>query len=604
MDKDITVDEVNKAIDEIGTGTGLDGIAPDVLKIIPMSMRLLIHQLFNKIYSSTYPTNWQDQLLLPHPKKGHEPANPQLRGIAIGILLSRIYDKILNKRFKDWYVPNKHQAGFREFMGCLLQIFVIYLLMELANLTGKELYVAFMDYEKAFDYLNRKRLMDKLCQKNAGKRFVNAIHNMYQTTAYIPKVSSKRLGERITTDHGVTQGKESSANLYSFYVSDMPSCLENFTSDFMDPLNLVQLADDTATLASFVDSLVKKIRALFGYSDDNDQIANIGKTKYLHLSKTPYTEPLQIAEDQFVELAHKKGYVYLGSLFINSNILAEHIIANINNRMWNINKFYAWLQYNADTPIKVKLIVLYNCVFSAILYAAETWGDVSTIGEKILKIERQALKRCLGVKSSTPDNLLYIELNRADIMASIRDRQHKFYQKLLSLEEGSAIILDVLEVCKELDIVKYYEELSDDHRTQNLLERKESCSNATGTYSTRYTQLTDLAYCPALYESFMQEDLRILITRWRMSCVDLAIETGRYEGTEHDERVCVFCGVIEDEQHAIYHCRAYNTIRNDYRDLLEECPTVKEILNPQNRETAEKVGMLLKLIEGERQSLI
>ena len=569
-----------------------------------MSMRLLIHQLFNKIYSSTYPTNWQDQLLLPHPKKGHEPANPQLRGIAIGILLSRIYDKILNKRFKDWYVPNKHQAGFREFMGCLLQIFVIYLLMELANLTGKELYVAFMDYEKAFDYLNRKRLMDKLCQKNAGKRFVNAIHNMYQTTAYIPKVSSTRLGERITTDHGVTQGKESSANLYSFYVSDMPSCLENFTSDFMDPLNLVQLADDTATLASFVDSLVKKIRALFGYSDDNDQIANIGKTKYLHLSKTPYTEPLQIAEDQFVESAHKKGYVYLGSLFINSNILAEHIIANINNRMWNINKFYAWLQYNADTPIKVKLIVLYNCVFSAILYAAETWGDVSTIGEKILKIERQALKRCLGVKSSTPDNLLYIELNRADIMASIRDRQHKFYQKLLSLEEGSAIILDVLEVCKELDIVKYYEELSDDHRTQNLLERKESCSNATGTYSTRYTQLTDLAYCPALYESFMQEDLRILITRWRMSCVDLAIETGRYEGTEHDERVCVFCGVIEDEQHAIYHCRAYNTIRNDYRDLLEECPTVKEILNPQNRETAEKVGMLLKLIEGERQSLI
>ena len=111
---------------------------------------------------------------------------------------------------------------------------------------------------------------------------VNAIHNMYQTTAYIPKVSRSRLGERITTDHGVTQGKESSANLYSFYVSDMASYLENFTSDFMDPLNLVQLADDTATLASFIDSLIKKIQALFRYSDDNDQIANIGKTKYFH----------------------------------------------------------------------------------------------------------------------------------------------------------------------------------------------------------------------------------------------------------------------------------------------------------------------------------
>ena len=604
LDKDITLEEVNKSMNEIGTGTGLDGIAPDVLKIIPLSMRVLIHQLFNKIYSSTYPSDWQDQLLFPHPKKGHELANPQLRGIAIGALLSRVYDKILTKRFKDWYIPNKHQAGFRELMGCLLQIFVIYLLMELANATGKDLYVAFMDYEKAFDYLNRKRLMDKLCQKNAGKRFVNAIHNMYQTTAYVPKLSKTRLGERIPTEHGVTQGKESSANLYSFYVSDMPCYLENFTSDFMDPLNVIQLADDTATLACFIETLIEKIRALFQYSDDNDQVANIGKTKYMHLSKTPHTAPLQISEDQFVESAHKKGYVYLGSLFIASNILVEHILANIDHRMWNISKFYAWLQYNMDTPIKVKLIVLYNCVLAAILYAAETWGNVTSIKEKILQLERQGLKRCLGVKSSTPNDILYIELNRADIVATIKDRQHKFYRKLLTLTEGSAIILDVLELCKELEIVKYYEELSNDNRVQNLAEKKQSCTNSTRTYSIRYSELTDLSYCPAIYESFMREDFRILLTRWRMSCFELAIETGRYEGLDREERLCAFCNIMEDEEHAIFNCRAYDTIRDSFRDLLQQYPTVKQILNPKDKETAEKVGSLLKLIEAERKSLL
>ena len=122
----------------------------------------------------------------------------------------------------------------------------------------------------------------------------------------------------------------------------------------------------------------------------------------MHLSKTPHIEPLQIDEDQFIESAHEKGYVYLGSLFICSNILAEHILANVNMRMLNINKFYAWLQYNADTPIKIKILVLYNGVFSAILYAAETWGDITTVSEKILQMERQALKRCLRIKSSTP----------------------------------------------------------------------------------------------------------------------------------------------------------------------------------------------------------
>ena len=132
--------------------------------------------------------------------------------------------------------------------------------------------------------------------------------------------------------------------------------------------------------------------------------------------------------------------------------------------MVNINKFYAWLQYNADTPIKIKILVLYNGVFSAILYAAETWGDMTAVSERILQIERKALKRCLGIKSSTPNNLLYIELNRADVIATVKDRQHKFYQKLFALEEGSAVILDVLELCKELTIVKYYEELHNNHR--------------------------------------------------------------------------------------------------------------------------------------------
>ena len=604
LDMDITVEEVNEAMNEIGTGTSIDGIAPDILQIIPPSIRQLMHQLYNKVFSSTYPAAWQDQLLLPHPKKGHKLADPQLRGIAIGALLSRVYDKIVNKRFKNWYVPNKEQAGFRELMGCLLQIFVIYLLMELSKATGNEIYVAFMDYEKAFDFLNRKHLMDKLVRRKVGKRFAEAIHNIYQTTAYVPKISNTQLGDRITTEHGVTQGKESSANLYSFYVSDMPACMEHFTADFMDPLNLVQLADDTATVASLTMTLCEKIRALFGYSDKNFQVANIGKTKYLHLSKTPFTDPLQIDEDQFVESAHKKGYIYLGLLFISSNILIEHIVANIDHRMGNMHKLYAWLQFNDLTPIKIKLLVLYNCVFQAILYAAETWGDITAVSDRILLMERQALKRCLGVKSSTPDDLLYIELDRADIVSIIRDRQCNFYQKLMSLEEDSAIILDVLEMCKELEIVRYYEALHNEHSDQNLAEKKVSCTESERTYSKRYRDLTDLQYCPAIYESFMREDLRIIVTRWRLSCYDLAIETGRYEGTAREERLCLFCDVVEDEHHAIFDCKAYDTIRTEYQDMLREFPTVKDILNPKTKEMANDVGRFLKLIEAERKLLI
>ena len=273
------------------------------------------------------------------------------------------------------------------------------------------------------------------------------------------------------------------------------------------------------------------------------------------------------------------------------------MLANINGRMGNMHKFYAWLQYNNLTPIKIKLLALYNCVFSAILYGAETWGDLTSISEKIVKVERQALKRILAVKSSTPSNLIYIELDRADIVSVTQDRQHNFITKLLSLEEDSAIVLKVLELCKDLTIVRYYRNIRDDNRKSNMDEKLDCAKTAVETQTKRYNELTNLQHCNAIYDTFMREDLRIVITRWRLSCFDLAIETGRYNGTAREDRLCSFCDVIEDEHHAIFQCAAYRTIREEFKNLLQENPTVNKILNTTTKEMAEKVGKYLKLIE-------
>ena len=88
--------------------------------------------------------------------------------------------------------------------------------MELAKAKRKQLFIGYMDYEKAFDFLNRKLLVEKLQSRNAGSRFTSAILRMYTHTSYRPKISESMLGEAIPTKHGVTQGKKSSANLYSF----------------------------------------------------------------------------------------------------------------------------------------------------------------------------------------------------------------------------------------------------------------------------------------------------------------------------------------------------------------------------------------------------
>ena len=475
--------------------------------------------------------------------------------------------------------------------------------MELSKATNNELFIAFMDYEKAFDFMNRSVLIEKMTARNIGKRFVEAIAQMYSHTAYIPKASNTTLGDKIETKHGVTQGKKSSANFYSFYVSDMPDSLKSQINDFMDPFNLAQLADDTATFASMIESLKNKIMALLDYSDDNYQSANIDKTKYLHLSKDPVTDPIIIDELRSIESAHEEGYNYIGMLFIASNNIMDQILKNIGKKMINIHKFYAWLEHNMDTPIKIKLLVLYCCALAALLYGVETWWDIESYREKILLIERKALKRCLGVKSSVPNNILYVELNRADIIANICDRQYKFYQKIIKLGEDEAVVKNLVKLCSQLDIIKHYERLTNEHRDNDLTLKKDEVKNSTESMKRRYSALTDNTYCSSIYDKFMKEEYRILITRWRLSCFDLRIETGRYKGLPREDRICTLCDVVEDEEHVIFNCRAYNTIREQFATLLEENPTTRDFLNPRNKEMAEKVGLFLKLVEEQRKDI-
>ena len=130
MDVDPNLEEVNDAILKLGTGVSVDGISPEVFKILPNNMRQIIAQLMGIVFNSDYPELWQKQLLLAFQKKGHCISDPKLRGIGIGPGLSRVFDIMMNMRSCNWYKPNIEQAGFREGQGCLVQIFTIYLLLD------------------------------------------------------------------------------------------------------------------------------------------------------------------------------------------------------------------------------------------------------------------------------------------------------------------------------------------------------------------------------------------------------------------------------------------------------------------------------------------
>ena len=123
---------------------------------------------------------------------------------------------MIDNRFKSWYEINPEQAGVRESQGCLVQVFLLYLLMELSRSQNESIFIGFIDYEKAFDFVNRCDLVRDMMSEKFGSIFTKAIASMYEMSYYVSKISAKRTGEPISAAHGVTQGRKSSTSLFSF----------------------------------------------------------------------------------------------------------------------------------------------------------------------------------------------------------------------------------------------------------------------------------------------------------------------------------------------------------------------------------------------------
>ena len=63
--------------------------------------------------------------------------------------------------------------------------------------------------------------------------------------------------------------------------------------------------------------------------------------------------------------------------------------------------------------------------------------------------------------------------------------------------------------------------------------------------------------------------IRQQVTKFWLSNHKLAIETGRHEGVERDERVCPFCpNEVEDEVHFLLKCPILKHLRDEYLEPL------------------------------------
>ena len=183
MNIEISYDEVSEAIDKSNYKKSYLEIPNEAMK--NKNAKHLLYKFFNLCFISGYnPTDWDYSDIIPIPKKDKDARDPlQNRCITIVCCVAKIYSSILNKRLQKYLEKNtllvEEQNGFRVGRSCIDHIFVMCTVLRNRKLLGKETFLCFIDFKKAFDSVDRNLLLFKLSKIGVHGHMYSAISSLY-----------------------------------------------------------------------------------------------------------------------------------------------------------------------------------------------------------------------------------------------------------------------------------------------------------------------------------------------------------------------------------------------------------------------------------------
>ena len=204
------------------------------------------------------PSVWNTSYLLTLYKGKGDTSDPNsARGIALQSRRLNSYYYILDRRMYKWAewseVFPDEQHGFKVNRSTETAIRVLQnITSDTLSEAKTPLYVAFVDFAKAFDSIDRTLLFGKLKCCGISTKCVKALWPLIIENV-VQIISARNVSDKILQTKGIPQGQCLSPHLYSIFTADMPTAIKHETVDIRT--QCIVYADDLAICCHSVKSL-------------------------------------------------------------------------------------------------------------------------------------------------------------------------------------------------------------------------------------------------------------------------------------------------------------------------------------------------------------
>lgn len=405
-------EEIKKAILLLknGKAAGPDSIPAEALKADPDAMAETLYPLFGKIWEEEeIPTDWKESYIIKLPKKGDLSKCSNYRGITLLSVPGKVFNRVILERMKDAVDPHlrDQQAGFRKNRSCADQIATLRVIVEQSLEWNSPLYVNFVDYEKAFDSVDRETLWRLLRHYGVPTKLVSIIKNSYDGMQ-CRVIHEGQFTRQFQVRSGVRQGCLLSPFLFLLAIdwimkSSTKQRRNGIQWTLWKQLDDLDFADDLALLSHNQQQMQDKTTVLADTSTQVGLHIHKGKTKVMKIN-TAATEPVTLDGQALEEV---DSFTYLGSIIDNQGGTDADVKARIGKaRVAFIQLKNIWSSKVITKRTKVRLFN--SNVKSVLLYGSETWRRTKATINKIQTFINTCLRRILNIH--WPEKISNVEL--------------------------------------------------------------------------------------------------------------------------------------------------------------------------------------------------
>ena len=455
----ITTREVYDSLQKLkgGKAAGLDGMPAELLKSGPFSMMECLASLFTAVLNGRYPEQLSAGLITAVHKKGDKADLNNYRPITVIPVLAKLFASVLTRRLADWTESNNlrapTQAGFWANRGTSDQLSIFNYIVKKCLSQGKKLYCCFVDFEKAFDTVDREVLWAVLANIGVRGQFLKCLQSLHGVDSAAVRTAQGTSGA-FRCFQGVQQGSPLSPLLFGLLLDCLHKVLKTvpgngapsladywFTAagrewKMQKPVPLLLYADDLAILGTRAEGLQNMLDALQDFSKKRRLTVNLEKTEVLvfELRHTPcrdFTYGGRV-------LTHKDSFKYLGLWFHATQrdfrLALGSLAASACKAMHAMRRRCFQLGYVHPQ----RMCNLFNALVLPILsYGCEVWfwhHDASSTVTKMLEgVHLLFLSGLLGVKCTMHHLIALAEFGKYPLAVHWQKQVDKFRLRICNV---------------------------------------------------------------------------------------------------------------------------------------------------------------------------